>query len=208
VIMRILSYENLIDPVLRDIRLDVIDFAGMKAGQTVLDVCCGTGAQVIEYSKKGLIATGIDLEEEMLAAAYKNKHKLGLENASFYQGDATSMPFNDHSFDYVSISFALHDKEKSNRDKIVDEMKRVVKRQGYLLLIDFSIPLPRNIWGVASRMVEFGAGGSHYQGFRNYSLEGGINSILESHGLNCVKTKHLKSGIVTVTKASILADGL
>lgn len=204
--MPILSYENLIDPVLRDVRLNAVDFAEMEAGQTVLDVCCGTGAQVIQYSKRGLLATGIDLEEKMLAVAYRKKHELQLENASFYNGDATKLPFDEQSFDYVSISFALHDKEKPIRDKVVDEMKRVVKHNGYLLLIDFSTPLPKNIWGLASRIIEFCAGGSHYRGFRNYSREGGINCILEKHGLNCIKTSNLKSGIVTLTKASIITN--
>lgn len=202
--MAILSYENLIDPVFRDVRQHMIDFAGMKAGQRVLDVCCGTGAQVIEYSKKGLEAIGIDLEEKMLAVAYKTLRQSPLENASFFLADATRMPFDDQSFDYVSISFALHDKEKPSRDEVVREMKRVVKPQGFLLIIDFSSPLPRNIWGLLSRIIEFAAGGSHYQGFKSYNREGGISAILERHELKCIKAARFKSGIVTAVKARLL----
>ena len=67
--MSLLSYENFIDPILKDVRQIIPEFADMKVGSDVLDVCCGTGAQVVEYGKNGILAIGIDKEHSMLSSA-------------------------------------------------------------------------------------------------------------------------------------------
>ena len=199
--MALLTYENLVDPLLKVVRQSIFDFSGMKAGDSALDVCCGTGAQVIEYGRRGVDAVGIDLDENMLAFAVKNKLRLEMEIISFYVADATALPFDDNSFDYVSVSFALHDKPPDVRSTVVSEMKRVVKPQGALLLMDFNIPLPRNIWGMGANIVEYFAGGSHYQGFKDFKAGGGLSKIVEEHGLEVEKTGYFKSGMVAVVKA-------
>ena len=176
----------------------------MKAGDEVLDVCCGTGAQVIEYSKHGILATGIDKEQSMLSIALRNKEKLNSVNTSFYLADATALPFDDGRFDYVSISFGLHDKERDIRNKVVSEMKRVVKQEGSLIFIDYQVPLPKNVWAIFARTIEFIAGGSHYQGFKNFIENGGLKSVLEHHLLVEEKISYVKSGIAAIVKAKIL----
>ena len=201
--MSLLSYENFIDPILRNVRQIIPEFSSMKAGDEVLDVCCGTGAQVIEYSKHGILATGIDKEQRMLNVALKNKEKLNLVNASFYLADATSLPFGDNRFDYVSICFGLHDKEKDSRDKIVSEMKRVVKQEGFIVLADFQVPLPRNIWAMFARTIEFIAGGSHYRGFKDFIDNGGLKNILKDHLLFEQKTGYFKGGILEIIVAKL-----
>jgi ubiquinone/menaquinone biosynthesis C-methylase UbiE len=173
----------------------------MKAGEKVLDVCCGTGAQVIEYSRQGILATGIDREPSMLSVALKNKDKLNLPNASFYLADATSLPFDDNKFDYISVCFGLHDKEQGIRNKVVSEMNRVVKQGGSLVFADFQVPLPRNIWAMFARAIEFIAGGSHYQGFKDFTCNGGLRTILKNHLLFEQKAAELKGGILVIIKA-------
>jgi ubiquinone/menaquinone biosynthesis C-methylase UbiE len=201
--MSLISYEYLIDPILRNVRQIIPEFSGMKAGDKVLDVCCGTGAQVIEYSQHGILATGIDKEQSMLSVALKNKEELNLVNASFYLADATSLPFGDNRFDYVSICFGLHDKEKDIRNKVVSEMKRVIKKEGSLVLADFKVPLPRNMWAVFARIIEFIAGGSHYRGFKDFTSSDGLNYILKDHLLFEQKTGYFKSGILEIIKVKL-----
>jgi len=201
--MSLLSYENFIDPILKDVRQIVPEFAGMKVGSDVLDVCCGTGAQVIEYGKNGILAIGIDKEQSMLNTALKNKERLNLVNTSFYLADATALPFSDNSLDYVSVSFGLHDKEKDVRNRVVAEMRRVVKREGSIIFIDFQVPLPNNIWAMFARTIEFIAGGSHYQGFKEFINNGGLRKILQDHLLFDEKICYLKSGLVEVIKARL-----
>jgi ubiquinone/menaquinone biosynthesis C-methylase UbiE len=204
--MALISYENFIDPILRNVRQIIPEFSGMKPGDEVLDVCCGTGAQVIEYGQNDILATGIDKEQSMLNVALKNKEKLNSVNASFYLADATFLPFGDNSFDYVSICFGLHDKEKYTRNKVVNEMKRVVKQEGFLVLADFKVPLPKNMWAMFARIIEFFAGGSHYRGFKDFTNSGGLKNILTDHLLFKQKTGYFKGGILEIIKVKLYKE--
>jgi len=199
--MFIFNYETLIDPLLRDIRKFTPEFSGMNAGDRVLDVCCGTGAQVLEYGRRGIIATGIDTSPSMLSIAVRNKTRQELANVSFQLADATNLPFPDGYFDYVSVSFGLHDKEKPIRDKVISEMKRVVKQEGALVSIDYQVPLPKNVWATFARIIEFLAGGLHYQGFKDYLRNGGLEETFKIHGLHEDCRAYLKSGLVVIVKA-------
>ncbi len=173
----------------------------MNAGDRVLDVCCGTGAQVLEYGRRGIIAIGIDTSPSMLNIAARNRMRQELANVSFQLAEATNLPFPDGYFDYVSVSFGLHDKEKLIRDKVISEMKRVVKQEGGLIFIDFQVPLPKNVWAMFARIIEFLAGGSHYQGFKDYLRNGGLNQILKDHQLLEEYTHRVKGGIAVIIKA-------
>lgn len=198
--MSISTYETFIDPLFRDLRKHIPEFSGMRAGDRVIDVCCGTGAQVIEYGRFGIIATGIDNSQDMLKIATRNKMRQKAVNVSFQLADATSLPFPDGFFDYATVSFGLHDKEKHVRYKVVSEMKRVVRQEGYLILIDFHVPLPDNAWAIFAQAVEFLAGGSHYQGFKDYLANGGLENILKNHGLQEERREYLTGGLIEAIK--------
>jgi ubiquinone/menaquinone biosynthesis C-methylase UbiE len=75
--------------------------------------------------------------------------------------DATGLPFEDSCFDYASVSFGLHDKKGEARDKVISEMKRVVRKKGALVLIDFEVPLPKNPYSFLAKAIEFLVGGAH-----------------------------------------------
>ena len=198
--MWFINYGTLVNPLLKDLRAFVAEFAGMNPSDRVLDVCCGTGAQVLEYGRRGIIATGIDISPAMLKIATGNRMRQNLDNVSFQLADAANLPFPDGYFDYVSISFGLHDKVSSVRRRVVSEMKRVAKQHGALILVDFQVPLPRNAWAVFARAIEFLAGGSHYQGFKDYLASGGLEDILKNHGLRVECRTYLKSGLIAATK--------
>lgn len=198
--MFIFNYSNLVDPLLRDIREFVPRFAGMNAGDRVLDVCCGTGEQVFEYGRNGITATGIDIDPNMLKKALKNKMKHNLENVSFQQADATNLPFSDCHFDCASISFGLHDKGKIDREKVVSEMKRIVKPNGTLIFIDFQVPLPTNIWALFARVIEFLVNGDHYRGFKDYLRNGGMSDLINTNHLHEVDNTLLKSGLIIAVR--------
>jgi ubiquinone/menaquinone biosynthesis C-methylase UbiE len=135
--MLFLGYDKLGDPLLKGLRIFVADSADLKPGELAPHVCCGTGAWVIEYSRRNAIATGIDLSPEMLKIAERNRAKNNRSDISFQLADATDLPFSDHSLDIVSVSFGLHDKTSSIPDKGVSELTRVVKPEDSLVLIGF-----------------------------------------------------------------------
>lgn len=199
--MFLFNYETLVDPLLRDIKKITPEFSGMKAGDRVLDVCCGTGAQVLEYGRRGLIATGIDISPGMLNIAARNRMKQKAVNVSFQLADATNLPFLDGSFDYASICLGLHDKAKLTRDRVLCELKRVVKQYGALIFVDFQVPMPNSVWAAFARIIEFLVGRSNYRAFKEYLRSGGLGQLLRSHGLREDSTAYLKSGLIVIMKA-------
>ncbi len=198
--MSVSIYENILDPLLRDLRKSITEFSGMKPGDRVIDVCCGTGAQVLDYGSHGIVATGVDNSQDMLNIADKNRSRRKAINVSFQLADAANLPFSDGYFDYATVSFGLHDKENDLRLRIMSEMKRVTGKGGVLVLVDFQIPLPGNIWGAAARFIEFLAGGSHYQGFKDYLARGGLEGILKNNSLQEERRIYLLNGLVVAKK--------
>jgi SAM-dependent methyltransferase len=83
----------------------VADAAGVRAGDNVLDVGCGTGVLAREALRRvgqdGQVV-GLDLNEGMLAVAARTEPKV-----EWRQGDAAALPFEDASFDVVVSQFAL-----------------------------------------------------------------------------------------------------
>jgi SAM-dependent methyltransferase len=83
----------------------VADAAGIRRGNKVLDVGCGTGVLAREalrrVGQEGRVV-GVDLNEGMLAVAARTEPKI-----EWRRGDAASLPFEDGSFDVVVSQFAL-----------------------------------------------------------------------------------------------------
>ncbi len=198
--MRFLNYSNLIDPLLKSLRSFTVKFAGIKKGDRILDVGCATGDQVFYYAKAGAFASGIDLNPQMIEIAEKRKKKEGIDNVDFRVASAFNLPFKDSVFDIASISLAIHEIESGKRDKVVSEMKRVVKKDGHLIFIDFALPLPKNILSFLVRIVEYLAGKNNYKNFKSYFNEGGLPYILQENGLKTEETVRFSSGLLTIIK--------
>ncbi len=194
------NYSTLIDPLLQSIRVYTPKFSGMKKGDRVLDVCCGTGDQVFYYEKRGIIASGIDLNPKMIKVAEKRKKESGLTNVFFEIADAKKLSFQNNYFDFASISLALHEKDRYSRNKIISEMKRVVKNEGFLIFIDFRVPLPQNIYSYLVRFIEYSAGKNHYKCFKDYLLQGGLPILLARNKLKEQKTDYLLNNLITIIK--------
>jgi ubiquinone/menaquinone biosynthesis C-methylase UbiE len=198
--MEIFSYEKLIDPFLKDVREFVLNFSEMKPGERVLDIGCGTGDQAIYFAKRGAIVAGIDINPKMIGRALMRKKKEGLE-VYFQGGDATNLPFLDPVFDVAVISLVLHEIESKDRDKVISEMKRVVKKGGRLIFVDFNCPLPKSMTSFFVNLIEFFVGRGHYRKFKNYLKEGGILKILERNQLKPEKVEYLKGRMLVAVRA-------
>lgn len=105
----------------------------------ILDICCGTGAVILNF--KGHYpesqAIGYDFSSGMLRKA-QEKDVDG--KVVFVEGDAAELPFEDNSFDVVTCSHALYELKGETRQKALLEMKRVVRPDGYVLLMEHEIP--------------------------------------------------------------------
>jgi len=198
--LRALLYSMTIDRALAGIRTRVPEFCGMKAGDRVLDVCCGTGAQAFCYARQGIISWGIDLDLGMIEFAEKRKRRLGLSSAIFQRASATHLPFRDACFDHASVSMGLHEKEGASRDRIVSEMRRVVKKDGTLAIVDYRVPYPMDAYGRAVRLLELMAGQDHYRCFREFISDGGLGSLLSRHGLEEDRREDVGRMLISILK--------
>jgi ubiquinone/menaquinone biosynthesis C-methylase UbiE len=130
-------FYNIITFPLVSVRNQVVDFANAGKGSTVLDVATGTGEQAFVFAKRGHEVIGIDLTESMLEIAKKH-NKGGV--VKFETADATHLRFEANSFDVSCVSFALHDMPPNIMEKVLQEMVRVTKPNGIIVIVDYALP--------------------------------------------------------------------
>lgn len=190
-------YGTFVDPLLTRLRMRVT--AEIKQGETVIDIACGTGAQVFALANRASQVTGVDLSQSMIDFANRKLEKSELKNISFYIADATRLEiFGDKIFDVATMSLALHQFDPGLYEPILSEMKRVAKR---IVIVDYAVPLPKNYAGLGSRMAEFMAGGEHNHNFKLYYKAGGLNSILPKHGIKIQKSAFIAKGAFQIVTA-------
>lgn len=162
-------------------------------GMRVLEVGCGTGANIQKYHQAGCEVFGIDLSPAMLAVAHR---KLG-PPARLHRGDATRLPYPDGVFDLALAMLTLHEMPRAARPTVLVEMLRVLRPAGQLLLIDFHpgpLRFPRG-YGARPfiRMIERIAGREHYQNYCDFLAHGGLPALIETGRLR-VKQRRIVSG--------------
>ncbi len=110
----------------------------VRDGHEVLDVCCGTGDWTIQLAEKapGANVTGLDFSENMLEVA-KSKIK-DYSNITLLQGNAMELPFEDGSFNFITIGFGL--RNLPDYGKAIEEFYRVLKPGGVLVVLETSTP--------------------------------------------------------------------
>lgn len=106
-------------------------FALFRPKGLVLDVGCGTGNYTLEMASRGATAIGMDSSFDMALFAKIKAEKQGLK-AHFVAGRGEAMPFKNDTFDgalsVTTLCFA------SNAETMIDEMKRVIKPEGHVVL--------------------------------------------------------------------------
>jgi ubiquinone/menaquinone biosynthesis C-methylase UbiE len=105
----------------------------------VLDICCGTGAVLLAFANRHPQGThiGCDFSRGMLLAARRKDSTGGV---TFVQGNAAGLPFVDNLFQVVSCSHALYELKGEDRNKALHEMKRVVRKDGVVLIMEHEVP--------------------------------------------------------------------
>ena len=105
----------------------LVKHAGIRAGQRVLDVACGTGVAAITAARTGARVTGLDLTPELLERARENSRIAEME-IDWHEGDVEKLPFGDAAFDVVVSQFGHMFAPRP--DVAVAEMIRVLKPGG------------------------------------------------------------------------------
>ncbi len=120
-----------------------IEMSGVRSGQKILDLAGGTGDLTGLFSPKvgdhGRIVLA-DINDSMLKVGRDRMIDRGLlGNISYAQVNAECLPFNDNSFDCVTIAFGL--RNVTNKQKALESIFRVLKPGGRLLVLEFSKPI-------------------------------------------------------------------
>ncbi|RKD31194.1 arsenite methyltransferase [Thermohalobacter berrensis] len=114
-----------------------IIFADIKEGETVLDLGSGGGIDALQVSKQvGLNGKvyGLDMTDEMLQLANKNKEKSGVTNVEFMKGYIEDIPLEDNIIDVIISNCVINLSE--NKKKAISEAYRVLKNGGRLCIAD------------------------------------------------------------------------
>ena len=122
----------------------VAEYVKIPDGGVGLDVGCGSGALTIACAKRNPKATmvGCDIwsgsyKSEFSKELCENNVKLeGVENVRFENGNAVKLPFEDESFDAVTSNYVYHNITGKNKQKLLLETFRVLKKGGVFVIHD------------------------------------------------------------------------
>jgi ubiquinone/menaquinone biosynthesis C-methylase UbiE len=145
--LRFHALTALFDPVAaltgrdRAVKRRVLRRAGIRAGETALDLGCGTGtlALMAHAEQPQARLTGLDADEAILARARSKAAAAGAA-IEFRQGLSSGLPYEDASFDVVLSTLFFHHLEDEAKREAASEIRRVLKPHGRLVVADFGRP--------------------------------------------------------------------
>lgn len=123
-------------------RKKVIKMVAEKNPKIILDIATGTGDLAIQFAENTSAEkiVGLDLSEGMLSVARKKVlGKKITERIEFVQADSESLPFEDNTFDAITVSFGIRNFE--NLEKGLSEILRVLKKNGIFVVLETSVPV-------------------------------------------------------------------
>ncbi len=121
-------------------RRKMIEPVSFRAGQKILEMCCGTGGATLYISQKANDSSeiiGMDLSSGQLSRAKKRTY---FSPTRFVEGDVTQTGFDDKSFDKVFVTHAIHEMPRELRLKTLREAARVVKQDGEVIILELDNP--------------------------------------------------------------------
>ncbi|MFT2750225.1 bifunctional demethylmenaquinone methyltransferase/2-methoxy-6-polyprenyl-1,4-benzoquinol methylase UbiE [Clavibacter sp. Sh2036] len=177
------------------------------AGERILDLAAGTGTSSAALAASGAHVVAADFSEGMLEVG-RRRHA-GNPRIEFVHADATDLPFDDDSFDAVTISFGLRNVVEPKKG--LDELLRVLKPGGRIVICEFStppVPLVRRGYdlymkAVAPSLVKLVSSNASAYEYLNESIQAWpdqetLSSWLRAAGFSSVEHRNLTAGIVAL----------
>ncbi len=110
-------------------------FHKIKTGK-MLDLGCGTGNFSYYFFQRGFTVIGLDVSPTAINIARKRYNESA--NLKFLVGSGENLDFQDNNFDVVLCCAVLHHLECDEREAVLAEIKRILKRGGFLIATGFS----------------------------------------------------------------------
>ncbi len=152
----------------------------------VLDIATGTGKQAFAFAKSGYKVIGIDFSEDMLKIAIRNNK---YRNLKLEVGDATNLPYENNRFDATCVSFAIHDMHPAIWAKVAEEMVRVTKPGGVVVVADYALPKNRIVRYLAYRFIR-SFESKYYPEF----IKNNLHALLEKAGIRIEEERGILFG--------------
>ena len=169
----------------------LVDLAGEP--QDVLDLCCGTGDIARLFAEHGARVVGVDFTLEMLRVAATRYNRESVSRVQWIRADALRLPFEENSFDVVSVGYGL--RNLSDLERGLREILRVLRPGGKFLSLDFgkpeSPPIRALYFGYLRVVLPFlghtfcGDPDTHsyiLASLQNYTAQRGTKELMESCG--------------------------
>ncbi|WP_286263971.1 bifunctional demethylmenaquinone methyltransferase/2-methoxy-6-polyprenyl-1,4-benzoquinol methylase UbiE [Thalassotalea atypica] len=192
-----------------------IDASGVRPGNKILDLAGGTGDLTARFSqlvgREGKVILA-DINSSMLNVGREKLRNKGLvQNIEYVQANAEYLPFDDNTFDIVTIAFGL--RNVTDKDKALASIFRVLKPGGRLLVLEFSKPEHELLnkaydfysFNILPKMGEVIAkDGDSYQylaeSIRMHPDQETLKSMMEAVGFEQTTYHNLTGGVVALHK--------
>jgi demethylmenaquinone methyltransferase/2-methoxy-6-polyprenyl-1,4-benzoquinol methylase len=192
-----------------------IDASGVRPGNKVLDLAGGTGDLTAKFSqlvgKNGQVVLA-DINSSMLNVGRDKLRDKGLvQNIEYVQANAQYLPFEDNTFDIVTIAFGL--RNVTDKDMALRSIYRVLKPGGRLLVLEFSKPEHELLnkaydfysFNILPKMGELVAkDGESYQylaeSIRMHPDQETLKTMMDNAGFEQTSYKNLTGGVVALHK--------
>jgi demethylmenaquinone methyltransferase/2-methoxy-6-polyprenyl-1,4-benzoquinol methylase len=176
--------------------------ATVRAGDRVLDACCGTGDLAIACARISGQVTGLDFSERMLERARRKAPEL-----EWVRGDLLALPFPDAAFDAATIGFGIRNVEDVSL--ALRELRRVLREGGRLGILEITRPRGvlapfYRVWfdGVVPLLGKLLPGGSAYTylpaSVRRFARPEELAALMRSSGFEAVRYEPFAGGIVNL----------
>ena len=123
-------------------RRRAVELCQVNARDEVLDAACGTGDFAAAFARAGAArVVGVDFTEQMIDIARDKARRLDMPESRRPQydvADATQLPYEDASFDIISIAFGIRNVDEPHH--ALREFRRVLRPEGRLVILEFSQP--------------------------------------------------------------------
>jgi demethylmenaquinone methyltransferase/2-methoxy-6-polyprenyl-1,4-benzoquinol methylase len=195
-------------------RREAVNELSLESDTKYLDIATGTGDIALEIASRkkvrNLMVAGMDFSLNMLNLATKKIREKGRQSTiSLQAGSAEDLAFRENTFNGVITAFGV--RNFSDVDKGLQEMKRVLKLNGKLVILEFSFPTNfilkmgyrlyfDFILPLIGKMFSGHSDAYHYlaRSVSTFPERDDFKCIIESAGFKDVKYRDLTFGIVTI----------
>lgn len=196
-------------------RKKVVNLVAETNPDSVLDIATGTGDLAINLVRTGATQiVGLDLSDGMLAVGRKKISEKGLsEQIEMIQGDSEALPFEDNSFDAITVAFGVRNFE--DLEKGLSEIQRVLKPGGIFVILETSVPTKfpykqgyhfytKNLLPIIGKLFSKDKVAYSYLSESAAAFPYGekLNNILRKIGFTNVEDKPQTMGVATIYTAS------